>query len=246
VLFLADRDAGEAAFDDERRERLAVDLGEDDVDVGEAGVGDPHLLAGQREAAVGEPRRPRPRAERVRARARFAEAVGADDLAAGEARQVAPLLVGRPERDQRQDGEAGHRAIGRRERGVGRELGCDHDRADLVEGEAAQILGNVRGQQAELAGAADQGAGDAPVLGFQAFAHRRHFLADEVGRGSRDQPVLVGQLFRREHRAGRDFLDQPRATFVGGVGQCRRRHHDILSKIPAAPIPPPTHMLTRP
>ena len=34
------------------RELLAVDLGEDDEDVGEAAVGDPHLLAVQHEAAV--------------------------------------------------------------------------------------------------------------------------------------------------------------------------------------------------
>ena len=39
------------------REVLAVDLGEDDEDVGEAAVGDPHLLAVQHEAAVGLPRR---------------------------------------------------------------------------------------------------------------------------------------------------------------------------------------------
>ena len=32
---------------------LAVDLGEDDEDVGEAAVGDPHLLAVEDEAAVG-------------------------------------------------------------------------------------------------------------------------------------------------------------------------------------------------
>ena len=92
VLFLADRHAGEAALDDERGERLAVDLGEDDEDVGEAGVGDPHLLAGQREAAVGEPGGAGPRAERIRARPRLAETVGADHLARGEARQVALLL----------------------------------------------------------------------------------------------------------------------------------------------------------
>ena len=90
VLFLADRDAGEGALDDERGERLAVDLGEDDEQVGEAAVGDPHLLAVEREAAVGAAAsRACLRAERVRARSRLAEAVGADHLAADEPRQVA-------------------------------------------------------------------------------------------------------------------------------------------------------------
>ena len=53
VLFLAARHAGPLAFDDEGGEVLAVDLGEHDEDVGEAAVGDPHLLAGEHEAAVG-------------------------------------------------------------------------------------------------------------------------------------------------------------------------------------------------
>ena len=57
VLFLAARHAAERALDDERGELLAVDLGEDDEQVGEAAVGDPHLLAVQHEAAVGLPRR---------------------------------------------------------------------------------------------------------------------------------------------------------------------------------------------
>ena len=45
VLFLAGADAGKRALDDERGELLAVDLREDDEQVGEAAVGDPHLLA---------------------------------------------------------------------------------------------------------------------------------------------------------------------------------------------------------
>ena len=57
VLFLAARDAAERPLDDERGELLAVDLGKDDEDVGEAAVGDPHLLAVQHEAAVRLPRR---------------------------------------------------------------------------------------------------------------------------------------------------------------------------------------------
>ena len=72
-----------------RGELLAVDLGEDDEDVGEAAVGDPHLLAVQHEAAVGLPRRLGPRAERVGPGAGLAQRVGADDLAGDEPRQVA-------------------------------------------------------------------------------------------------------------------------------------------------------------
>ena len=106
-----------------------------------------------------------------------------------------------------------------------------------------RLLGHVGGEQAQLAGAAQQATRDAPVLAFERLTHRRHFLAHEVGRGARDQPVLVGETLRRQDVTGRGVLDQPRAALLC---QCHRRHHDILSKIPAAPMPPPTHMLTSP
>ncbi len=69
VLFVAGADSLEPALDDEGGEVLAVDLRKDDEDVGEAAVGDPHLLAGQREPAVWQPNRARGRAERIRTRA---------------------------------------------------------------------------------------------------------------------------------------------------------------------------------
>src|SRR5207245_10655184 len=51
VLFLAALHA-ERALDEERGELLAVDLRKDDEQIGEAAVGDPHLLAVDHEAAV--------------------------------------------------------------------------------------------------------------------------------------------------------------------------------------------------
>ena len=47
LLFGADGEAGEVFLDQERGELLAVNLGEDGEQVGEVGVGDPHLLAVQ-------------------------------------------------------------------------------------------------------------------------------------------------------------------------------------------------------
>ena len=82
VLFLARAEAAERALDDERGELLAVDLGEDDEDVGEAAVRDPHLLARERPAAVRLLRGPGLGGERVGSGAGLAERVGADDLAA--------------------------------------------------------------------------------------------------------------------------------------------------------------------
>jgi len=58
---------------------------------------------------------------------------------------------------------------------------------------------------------------------------------------SRDQSVLVGLTFGGESR-GRWRVEQPRSA------ECCRacRRHDRRSKIPAAPIPPPTHIVTSP
>src|SRR5439155_3127647 len=77
VLFLPVADARERTLDDEGGEVFAVYFREDDEEVREAAVGDPHLLAGQHEAAVWLPRRPRFRAERIRSRARLAERISA-------------------------------------------------------------------------------------------------------------------------------------------------------------------------
>ena len=52
VLLFATADPCVAAFHQKRREVLAVHFGEDHKEVGEAAVGDPHLLAAQHIAAV--------------------------------------------------------------------------------------------------------------------------------------------------------------------------------------------------
>src|SRR6185503_11379241 len=48
VFFLARAETWKRAFNDERREMLAVNLREDDEEIGKATVADPHLLAAQR------------------------------------------------------------------------------------------------------------------------------------------------------------------------------------------------------
>ncbi len=52
MLFLAAADSREGPLDDERREVLAVYLGEHDVEVREPAVRNPHLLAVEHEAPV--------------------------------------------------------------------------------------------------------------------------------------------------------------------------------------------------
>src|SRR5262245_17197694 len=45
LVFFRTRGQSRLPFDDERAELVAIDFGEDDEDVGETTVGDPHLLA---------------------------------------------------------------------------------------------------------------------------------------------------------------------------------------------------------
>ena len=84
-----------------------VDFREDNEEIGESAVGDPHLLAVQREAAVRLPRCARLCAERIRARSRLAERIRPNQLPAHEARKVLSFLRVGAEADQRSDGEAG-------------------------------------------------------------------------------------------------------------------------------------------
>ena len=256
VLLGAARHALERPLDDERGELLAVDLREDDVDIGETAVRDPHLLAVQQEAAVRLACRARLRAEGVRPRARFAQAVRADGFAAHEPRQVAPLLGLGPEGADRHDDEPGLRSEGRAERpGVAQASG-DQGRAHLVEPDAAVGFRHVRAEQTELAAAAEQTPREVPVLRLELVVLVDHLPGDELVRRPVDEPLLVGQALRREDRLGGRRCKEPSAASRrrGGRG-CRSRHdglvvdrlfRQIRSKIPAAPMPPPTHIVTIP
>ncbi len=251
VLLLPRTDAGKAPLDEERREELRVHLGKDDEEVGEAAVGDPHLLAAEDEAAVSLAGCPRLGAERIRARARLAQRIGADDLAAHEAGQVALLLFLGAEAEERGNREAGLRAERRRE---GRRLSnrlADDDRRDLVELDATVRLGHVRAEEAEVAGTADECAGERPVLLLELVEDRQHLARDELLGRLPDQLVLVAQPLGREDWLG-GFFDQPGPAACSCDG-CHVMHSAsstglrlIRSKIPAAPIPPPTHIVTIP
>ena len=184
VLFLAARHAGERALDDERGEVLAVDLREDDEDVGEAAVGDPHLLAVEDEAAVGLPRRARLGAERVGARrptrsARRRRPIRRTRAAAGTSAS-APRC--------RTAGSAGCRGWPARRRSrrttptarCARETTSD---ADLVELDAAVRLGDVDAEQAELAAArCTSVARQRPVLLLEPIERRQHLAARRTRR----------------------------------------------------------------
>src|SRR5215471_6694024 len=71
---------------------------------------------------------------------------------------------------------------------------------------------------------------------------RYDFLIEELAGRARDGAVLLGEVFGREDVGGRGIGDQesPAGRRPGGSHYCRH------SRIPAAPCPPPTHMVTIP
>src|SRR5207248_9892774 len=119
--------------------------------------------------------------ERVGSRLRLGEAVGADQLAAGELRQVARLLVRGAEVDERQRADRGVRADRSAERRVDRDLLADIRRADQIEAEAAVGFGNLEAQQIERARLLEQRARQIPVVLVEALEVRQHLLLHELG-----------------------------------------------------------------
>ena len=251
VLFFSAADSRERALDDERGEMfsgIVDDLREDDEEIREAAVGNPHLLAVQHEAAVGLPLRSGFRAEGVGSRTRFAERVRADELAGQEPRQVFLFLRLRAEEDERQNCEVGLSAERGAERRRSGEPLADENRGHFIELDAAVRLRDVDAQEPELAAALHERPGEGPVLLLEPIELRQDLLDDEFFGGLADHALFVGELLWREHGVGIGWLEQPRAA-----AQDRSRCFHISSscdyvrsKIPAAPIPPPTHMLTRP
>ena len=156
VLLLAGRYTGPATFDDEGGELLAINFRKDDEEVGKATVGDPHLLAGEHEAAVRLTYCARLGAERVGAGAGFAQAVRADHLAGHKLRQILLFLFFGAEHEDRRDGEIALGAHSGAERRVSRELLGDHDGRDLVEVDSAVRFRNVRSEQPERAALGEQ------------------------------------------------------------------------------------------
>ena len=84
---------------------LAVNLGEDDEQVGKTAVRRPHLLAAEPPRSVGLACGPRAGAQGIRSGSGFAETVRANEVAGDELWQVRVLLRLRAEPEEGQDGE---------------------------------------------------------------------------------------------------------------------------------------------
>ena len=114
---------------------------------------------------------------------------------------------------------------------------------DLVERQAAVLLCRVGAHDAQRAAALDQLSRERPVLLFEPVEHGQHFVLHEVADRVADHPVLLGPLFRSEDAGRVGRLEQELAA-TQDRSCCR--HDYIRSNMPAAPMPPPTHMVTMP
>ena len=219
LLLGAQGDPGRALLDDEGREVLAVHLGEGDVDVGEAGVREPHLLAVQDPVlAVGREHRLGLGVHGVAGRAGLGERVRADPLAGGELGQVLLLLGLGAEVDDGQGADAGVPHEGHGEGAVAGRLLGDQAARDLVEAEAAVLLGHLDAQQAQLARLAQELAGGLVLEGEDLGKARHHLLLHELFRGLADHPLLFGEVLGGEDLVEATVLDEEAAALGGDDG----------------------------
>ena len=188
-----------AALDDEGGEVFAVDLREDREEVGKPAVGDPRLLSVQHVVtAIGRQPRGGLRGERVGARLRLGQRIGADPFAAGESREISGLLVVGAEIH---DGQRADRRMGAdrpAERWIQGDV-FEHIRgADLVQPEAAVGFRNLEAQQIECGSLLQQFARERPIVRVQTVLVGKHFVPHELRRRPAEQQLFVGELVARE------------------------------------------------
>ena len=77
----------------------------------------------------------------------------------------------------------------------------DDGRGDFVHGETAVGLRDIDRHEAQISRFFQQGAGYVEMLGFDLLGRRQDFVANKVGGGAGDLPLLIGEVFR-----GHDFV----------------------------------------
>jgi hypothetical protein len=264
LLFLAtDRQSGGTALDEERAERFAIDLGVHREQIGEAAVRDELLAAVQAPRTIRFAAGAGPDCLRVGTRARLSQRVRADRRPGGEARQVAVSLLIGSEEDQRQRPDSGVCAVGDRKCVGGGERFCDDDAGRLVEASTAECFGHVDPHEPVASQDGEQVAVGGVVLRLERVASRLDLTVDESGDGVADRALLRRQPLGSGHGAGlRRFHEKgatrlPAGTLRGVANVCLSCHHAASasrtgcrppshSMTPAAPWPPPTHIVTSP
>src|SRR5262250_1527712 len=153
LLFLADREAGRAPLDEERRDApgalARIDRGEDGDHVGVIAVRAP-LLRSVQDVVIALVHRRGPEARRVRAGSRLGQRVGGHELAGGEPRQVLLLLLLGAGQEDRQPAERMSAEVRRRTGARPAELLGHQRQREAAHVRAAVLLGHPDAEEAGL------------------------------------------------------------------------------------------------
>ena len=167
--------------------------------IGDRGVADPHLRAGEPVAAV-DLLRPRDHAARIGAGVRLGEPKAADELAAREARQVFAMLVGVAIGVDRVHDERALHAHHRAEAGVDPlDLARDQAVGDITCAGAAIFFRQRHPEQTSFAHQPEQ-LRVGLFLEIGLLDARRELLCGEVSRRVADHPLVLGQLGLEQQR----------------------------------------------
>ncbi len=251
IFVSAIREPRERALDQKCGELFAVDFGEYREDAGLAAVGDPHLLAVENVMrAIGRQIGASFGRKRVRSGLRFAEAVRGNHFAAGNPGQVFLLLRLRSEEQKRESPDARMSAMPAAEGAIARELLGDHHHGSEIHFHAAVAFRCENGFQPQGRGFAQQRNGDVEVAVLHCLDVRPHFVVEELACGAGNVVMLLGEVFRSKDVVRRLILYKkgPAGGFRGDCGCHQLTSFRLynLSKTPAAPCPPPTHIVTKP
>ena len=225
MFFIAWLEAWERALHDERSKLFAIDLRKHNVNIGEAAVGDPHLLSVENvmrsfriQFRAGQ------RVLRVRPRLGLGKAVRADPLAGGQLRQILFLLRFCAEVHDRQCPNSRMRTVRHREPAVNRKFFRQHCRGNFVQPRAAILLGNTTTHQTDFATFFHQLGHQPGLFVFEFFDERKNFLEDKFLSRLPDQLLIVRQIRGREDVARLRRFQEKAASLCCRLGEGSRGH----------------------
>ena len=223
LFFRAGREAGGVALDDEAGKLFPAHLGEHDEEVGEAAVGDPHLLPvqavvlavrSQVSAGLG--------GQGVGAGLGFAQAVGGQQLTGGQLGEILFLLRFSAEINNGERANAGLRSEGGSEAAIAGNLFRNDGGGNLVQAQPLVGFGNLSSQQAQLARLAQQRLGQALLVLFEFFRLGQDLVGDKLPGRLTDLALLVAELFRDENLVRGAVFNQKTSSPNCCWGSCGR------------------------
>ena len=230
MFFRADGEPRVAALNDERRELLAIDLGEDNKHIGKRCIRNPHLLAVQdimltvrRKHSLGAA------IQRIRSRRRLRKRVRTHQFTGSQPRHVLLLLFFRSEID---DGQGADARVSQEAHGEAPGLGDavgNNRRRHLVHLHAAVLFRHVDRADAQFAGLLDQLAGERKIFVLDLVDVRDDLVIREIFRRLRNELMLLVEVFGSKHFLDRCLVEQEAPAYDFAFGNACRRH--ALSKI---------------